>query len=347
MSNIKGIDISNNNGSIDFGKVAADGVEYVYVKATEGQSFKDSTMEGFYNECKSNGLKVGAYHFLVGTSSPEAQAANFYEKIKDFEWNLVPMMDIETNFDGLSDYVVRFAAKFKELCSWQLGVYSYTSFLNYISDAAETIKDFPFWEANYNNDPWKLPSNFFTNRIGHQYTEKGYISGVSEACDVDVFTDGICLTDGTIPGEWILQDNKYWYKHSDGTYTKDGWEQIKGKWYAFDEEGYMITGWKKYNNNWFYLGDAKDGSMKIGWFKIEQDWYYFNPNSDGTQGAKQTGWIKDNDKWYYLSYTGAMQTGWINVDNKDYLLDSQGVMYANCEENGYRFGSDGVATKLS
>ena len=137
MGYITGIDISNNNGSIDFSKVAGVGVEYVYVKATEGSTFQDITMEDFYNACKSNGLKVGAYHFLVGTSTPEAQAQNFYEKIKDYEWDLVPMMDIETNFSGLADYVERFIATFKQLSPLTLGIYSYTSFISYLTDAKQ------------------------------------------------------------------------------------------------------------------------------------------------------------------------------------------------------------------
>ena len=47
MGYITGIDISNNNGSIDFSKVAGVGVEYVSVKATEGSIFQDITMEDF------------------------------------------------------------------------------------------------------------------------------------------------------------------------------------------------------------------------------------------------------------------------------------------------------------
>lgn len=45
MSNVKGIDVSNNDGEINFSKVASDGVEYVYVKATEGATFKDSAIK--------------------------------------------------------------------------------------------------------------------------------------------------------------------------------------------------------------------------------------------------------------------------------------------------------------
>jgi GH25 family lysozyme M1 (1,4-beta-N-acetylmuramidase) len=151
-------------------------------------------MDGFYNECKNNGLKVGAYHFLVGTSLPETQASNFYKKIKDYEWDLLPMMDIETNFDDLSDYIVRFINAFNQLSPLKLGIYSYASFLTYISDISDTILNMPFWEANYNNDPWNLPDNFFTNRIGHQYTEAGYIAGIASKCDLDIFTEGLLIS---------------------------------------------------------------------------------------------------------------------------------------------------------
>lgn len=38
----------------------------------------------------------------------------------------------------------------------------------------------------------------------------------------------------TVSGIWKMQDSKWWYKHSDSSYTKDGWEKIEGCWYLFD-----------------------------------------------------------------------------------------------------------------
>jgi GH25 family lysozyme M1 (1,4-beta-N-acetylmuramidase) len=345
MSYIKGIDVSNNDGSINFNQVASGGIEYVYLKATEGQSFQDSTMVTFYNQCKNNGLKVGAYHFLVGTSTPEAQAENFYVMIKDYEWDLVPMMDVETNFNGLSDYVVRFITAFKKLSPLTLGIYSYTSFISNLTGVEDTIKDMPFWEANYNNDPWNLPANFFTNRVGHQYTEAGSISGVSEGCDVDSFTEGVLLVNTTIAGTWIYENNKWWYKHSDGSYTKNGWEKINNEWYLFDSEGYMEYDWKKNGNNWYYLGNSNDGAMKYGWILINNKWYYFGDKNDGTM---KTGWQKIDGNWYYFDKTsGAMQTGWIQDNGKWYCLYSNGSMIHDTTAYGYRFDSNGVATKMS
>ena len=47
----------------------------------------------------------------------------------------------------------------------------------------------------------------------------------------------------TKPGKWIkASDGRWWYKHNDGTYTKNGWEYIDGKWYYFDSNGWMKTG---------------------------------------------------------------------------------------------------------
>ena len=187
---MKGIDISNNNGNINFNGVKNSGVECVYIKATEGTTFQDSYKSAFYGGAKTIGAKVGFYHFLVGTSAPETQAENFYKEIISYQNDLVPMLDVEVNFPGLNDYIARFIGRFNQLTSMEIGIYTYTSFLNEYIDV-ERFKTLKLWEANYNNSPWNLPSNGFTNRIGHQYTEKGYINGVNGVCDVNEFNEGV------------------------------------------------------------------------------------------------------------------------------------------------------------
>lgn len=344
---ILGIDVSNNNGNIDFSGTPNDGVQIVYVKATEGNTFRDSYMETFYNSVKAHGMKVGAYHFLVGGSSPESQADAFYAKIKNLTWDCIPMLDVETNFDELSDYVVRFKARFESLSPLTLGLYSYTSFISYIADVAATIKDMPFWEANYNDNPWDLADTFFTNRIGHQYTEKGKISGItSEGCDLDSFTSGVYITDTTFEGSWVkglgANSNKWWYEHIDGTWTSNGWEKVNGQWYRFNIDGWMEYDWKKDGDNWYFLGNCDDGAMKVGWVKTDSKWYYFD-----TDGEMIIGWKQISDDWYYFSTNGDMQTFWINVDSKDYYCYSTGQMAHDIEMDGYSFASSGEATKIS
>ncbi|MDD3253446.1 MAG: cell wall-binding protein [Lachnospiraceae bacterium] len=69
-------------------------------------------------------------------------------------------------------------------------------------------------------------------------------------------------TAGDIPltGAWQHDDaGGWWYQHSDKSYTKNNWEEIKGQWYFFDENGYMKTGWIDWNGTRYYC--AESGEM--------------------------------------------------------------------------------------
>ena len=109
----------------------------------------------------------------------------------------------------------------------------------------------------------------------------------------------------------------WWYKHSDGSYTTNGWEKIGGTWYYFDSEGWMKTGWIKESGNWYYLDDS--GAMKTGWCWVSGSWYYLN-----TSGVMQTGLQTINGKQYYLSSSGDMQVGWHNIGDDTYFFANSG-----------------------
>ena len=119
-------------------------------------------------------------------------------------------------------------------------------------------------------------------------------------------------------GSWIQSNGRWWYKHSDGSYTKNGWEKINETWYYFDSEGWMKTGWFNEYGNWYYLDDS--GAMKTGWCLISGSWYYLN-----TSGVMQTGLQTIEGKQYYLADSGAMQTGWHNIGDDTYFFASSGT----------------------
>lgn len=121
-------------------------------------------------------------------------------------------------------------------------------------------------------------------------------------------------SNSNISGSWVQSDSRWWFKHSDGSYTSNGWEKINGVWYRFDNYGWMQTGW------------VKDGS-----------WYYL----DGS-GAMKTGWLKDNGSWYYLQDSGAMKTGLMKVSGKWYYAYSSGALAINTTTpDGYRVNANG------
>lgn len=117
-------------------------------------------------------------------------------------------------------------------------------------------------------------------------------------------------------GTWIKQEGKWWYKHDDGSYTKNGWEQIDGKWYKFDEQGYMQSGWQAWgtdstgNTAWYYLGEPGDGSMKTSeWIKDDNGKYYF---VDHTGIMARYGYIKskNSDLYYWVNNSGEWEPQW-------------------------------------
>ena len=85
-------------------------------------------------------------------------------------------------------------------------------------------------------------------------------------------------------GQWIqAADGRWWYRHSDGSYTTNNWELINGKWYYFDAQGWMVVGWIQLGGTWYYL-DPSSGAMVTGWQHITYSglyqnkayWNYFN-----------------------------------------------------------------------
>ena len=136
-------------------------------------------------------------------------------------------------------------------------------------------------------------------------------------------------------GNWIESSGRWWYQHKDGSYTTNGWEQIKGTWYYFDNTGWMQTGWVKTDGSWYYLNET--GSLATGWVKDNGTWYYLKEN-----GKMATGWVKDNDTWYYLDSAGAMKTGWFTVSGKWYYAYSSGALAVNTTTpDGYTVNDNG------
>lgn len=95
-----GIDISSHQRWPDWSKVAAGGIDFVWIKASEGSSYPSAT--NWYAEARTlhlyraraAGLRVGLYHYLTDADADD-QVAKFARAACDLD-GIVPCLDVET-----------------------------------------------------------------------------------------------------------------------------------------------------------------------------------------------------------------------------------------------------------
>lgn len=167
------------------------------------------------------------------------------------------------------------------------------------------------------------------------YFDKNGVMASNEWIGDDYVDENGAWNPDIVKAHWIKSGSRWWYRHSDGSYTKSNWEKIDGKWYYFDKAGWMQTGWEKVKGKWYYLNGS--GAMQTGWQKVSGKWYYMN-----SSGVMQTGWKKLDGKWYYLDSNGVMVTGWKWVAKKCYYFDKNGVMVSDTWIGDDYVDSDGV-----
>lgn len=202
----EGIDVSKWQGTINFEEVANDGIDIVYIKATQGTTYVSPTFEEQYTNAKNNGLKIGFYHYVTARTIEEArnEAQFFASKISGKQIDCKLAMDFE-EFGNLSQEEINaigleFVRRLEELTNKPVIIYSNTYAARTIWNGE--ITKYPLWVAEYevskprDNGKWN-------SYVGWQYTNMGNIKGINGNVDRDKFTKDIFINENMTPGEII------------------------------------------------------------------------------------------------------------------------------------------------
>jgi len=192
-----GIDVSANNGKIDWSKVAKNNqkVDFAYIKASEGVGYMDAQLKTNATNAKANNIKIGYYHFctlnkptdVINDATTEAEY--FLSCIKDLPAYDMPLvLDIETNKSLLtkaqvSQYIITFFDILKKKGHKKYVIYSYTPFLNSNLPLNHEFGKIPLWIAAYTTT-LKLPKGWTKEWIW-QYSCTGSISGIKGNVDLN------------------------------------------------------------------------------------------------------------------------------------------------------------------
>lgn len=92
---VQGVDVSHYQGEIDWEVLGGSGIEFAFIKATEGSSHVDEMFTANWENVKETDLYAGAYHFFSFDSPAETQADLFIRTVPKETGRLAPVVDIE------------------------------------------------------------------------------------------------------------------------------------------------------------------------------------------------------------------------------------------------------------
>jgi GH25 family lysozyme M1 (1,4-beta-N-acetylmuramidase) len=196
---LRGIDISHWQGSIDWRRVADDGISFAIAKASQGTGFVDDRYAANRAGARSAGVTFGAYHFAdpdPRAGDARAEADHFLEVADPRPGELIPTLDIERN-GGLSPAALRtWVRTWLERVRARLGVrpmiYTGPYFWETSMGGTSLFADLGYdvlWVAHWTDGSPTVPGG---NWGGHgwtfwQYTDCERVAGIAGCVDGDRF----------------------------------------------------------------------------------------------------------------------------------------------------------------
>lgn len=194
----KGIDVSKHQGAIDWQQVAADGVEFAFIRVglrgyESGLVVLDEQFENNIKGATTNGVKAGVYFFSQATTEEEAiEEANFVlQSIAPYKIECPVVLDVEKVSDSGARMnqisMEQRTANVKAFCD-TIAAAGYTPMIYHNMEMAAMfldmaqLEDYAKWFAYYNNQDFYYPYAYDVL----QYSDKGRISGIKGDVDLNI-----------------------------------------------------------------------------------------------------------------------------------------------------------------
>lgn len=212
----KGIDVSDNQGIIDWAAVKASGVDFAILRSVRHSGKPDKQFSANVAGCQAQGIPMEVYKYtyaLIPTQAVE-EAQQVISLLRSHGLTCRVWWDVEDNSlrslnKGILTGLIQSAADTIIGAGYQFGVYTGKSFYEervFDTDAFTC----PMWIARYpNSGYYALADNPPTDKyrpavtqplFGWQYTSKGRVDGIGTVVDLNV-----CY----IPF-WTVQEPEYY-----------------------------------------------------------------------------------------------------------------------------------------
>jgi GH25 family lysozyme M1 (1,4-beta-N-acetylmuramidase) len=188
-----GIDVSHWQGSINWTKVKAAGMQFAFMKATESTTYTDTAFATNWAAASSVGMYRGAYHFArpkVGTAP--AQAQYFVSRVGSFQGagTLPPVLDLEASgglsVTALRSWTATWLTTVEQLTGRTPIIYVSPAFWEHYLGDSTAFTRFPLWIAHYGVSSPRVPGGWGSWTFW-QRTSSGSVNGISGNVDMNEF----------------------------------------------------------------------------------------------------------------------------------------------------------------
>ena len=189
MSYVKGIDVSQWQGNINWQAVRDSGVEIAIIKMSGGDAglYTDSKANQNYYAAKAAGVAIGGYHF-AGGGSPENEADFFIAAMSPLETNDVLVLDWEIEHPDPVGWCVRFCQRVIDRTGIRPIFYTNQNRVVTHDWTPVVNQNVGLWVAHYGLTPDdNMNVGAWPTYIMHQYGSNGSVPGIAGRVDLDAW----------------------------------------------------------------------------------------------------------------------------------------------------------------
>jgi len=221
---ILGLDVSHWEDQVDWGLLKSVGIEFVFIKASQGNYLRDPMLKSHVSGAADAGLLVGAYHWCDPNIAASAQAEYCLKQVEGLPIRFLAA-DVEQHWQDWQEWrqghitkhisPAQISRNAQEIAkNWQSKVklpviiYTRASFINtYAAPAQAWLPKYPLWVAHYPYQQSRIQTTWDDFKEQHlpgiqspalpvgchdwqfwQFTgDKFYLPGVSGAIDLNFF----------------------------------------------------------------------------------------------------------------------------------------------------------------
>ena len=174
-----GVDVSTYQGDVDWPALRAQGVDFAFIKATEGSSLQDRQFSANWENAQAAGVRVGAYHFFSYDSPGETQADNFISMVPVTAGDKLENLPDKAHVKSVLDPLLRRLEEF-----YGVKPILYVTYRSYALYLREGYEAYPLWVSRPLLAPFD--KNWTFRQYSHTAELEGY-DGAERRIDLNVF----------------------------------------------------------------------------------------------------------------------------------------------------------------